>query len=370
MIHTVMQYVDSNVFGGSEQVLLQLLAGLDRARWRPVLLHHPEPGLARLVEGARSAGVQVYSVPRVSDGNFLIRLPQLGRAINARHPDVFHAQLNWPLACKFGLVAAALVRVPAIVATVHLVIDDLLNRNVRLQGRVVGAGVHRYLAVSQHVRDRLAAGMGMSEQKLQVVPNGIDPAPFSQPGDPALRHWLTRGSGRPLVFTAARLSPEKAIDVLISAAARVPEAVFAIAGDGPERAAIRAQAEALGIAERVRLLGSRNDIPALLAACDVYALPSLVEGLPISVLEAMAAARPVVATRIGGTDEVLVDGKTGLLVPPGDPESLAAAIRTFLADPDRSRQAGKAGRDELLARFTASAMTNAVSATYNELLAR
>jgi glycosyltransferase involved in cell wall biosynthesis len=370
VIRTVVQYVDSNVFGGSEQVLLQLLGGLDRARWRPVLLHHPEPGLARLVDGARLAAVQTYSVPRVTDANFLIRLPQLGRAIVAQRPAVFHAQLNWPLACKFGLLAATLGRVPAIVATVHLVIEELLNGNVRLQGRIVGAGVHRYLAVSQHIRGQLTAVMRWPEQKLRVVPSGIDPAPFSQPRDLALRQWLTRGSQRPIVFTAARLSPEKAIDVLVSAAARVPEAVFAIAGDGPERAAIRAQAEALGITARVRLLGPRSDIPALLAACDVFVLPSLVEGLPISVLEAMAAARPVVATRIGGTDEVVTDGKTGLLVPAGDPESLAAAIESFLADPERGRLAGMAGRDQLLARFTSSAMIDAVSTTYDELLAR
>ncbi|HZM26591.1 MAG TPA: glycosyltransferase [Gemmatimonadales bacterium] len=370
MIRTVVQYVDSSIFGGSEQVLLQLLAGLDRGRWRPVLLHHPEPGLARLVDGARSAGVQVDSVPRVTDRNFPIRLPQLVSAIATQRPAVVHAQLNWPLACKFGLLAATLGRVPAVVATVHLVIEELLNGSVRLQGRIFGVGVHRYLAVSEHVRGRLAAGMGWPEQKLRVVPNGIDPAPFSQPFDPALRQWLTRGSQRPLVFTAARLSPEKAIDVLVSAAARVPEAVFAIAGDGPERAAIRMQVEALGISERVRLLGARSDIPALLAACDLFVLPSLVEGLPISVLEAMAAARPVVATRIGGTDEVVMDGRTGLLVPPQDPEPLAAAIRSFLADPERGRQAGKAGREQLLARFTSKVMIDAVSATYEELLAR
>ena len=370
MIRTVVQYLDSDVFGGSEQAALQLLAGLDRARWRPLLLYHPEAGLARLLEGARAADVQAYAVPRVTDANLLLRLPGLLRAVGAMRPAVFHAHLNWPLACKFGLVAAAVRRVPAIVATVHLFVEDLVNRNVRLQVRAVGIGVHRYLTVSRHVRDRLAAAIGLPDPKLQVVPNGIDPAPFTRLADPALRARLTGDPNRPLVFTAARLSSQKALDVLLSAAALVPEAVFVIAGDGPDRAALEARAEALGLAQRVRFLGARGDIPDLLAVCDVFVLPSLFEGLPISVLEAMAAAKPVVATRIGGTDEAVVDGQTGILVPPGDARSLAAALQTILAVPARARRFGAAGRERLQARFTAQTMINGVSAVYEELLDR
>ncbi len=368
MTRTVVQYVDSDVFGGTEQLLLQLLAGLDRARWRPVLLHHPAPGLARLIEGARAAEVPAYAVPRVTDRNLLVRLPGLVHAVGAERPAVFHAQLNWPLGCKFGLVAAALRRVPAVVATVHLFAESLLSRRVRLQVRAVGTGVHRYLAVSPHVRDRLAAAIGLPERKLRVVPNGIDPAPFTRPADPALRTRLAGGPDRPLVFTAARLSPQKALDVLLSAAALVPEAVFVIAGEGPERAALEARAAALGVTQRVRLLGARDDVPELLAACDLFVLPSLVEGLPLSVLEAMAAAKPVVATRIGGTDEAVVDGETGILVPPGDASALAAAIRIFLSDREQARRSGEAGRDRLRARFTARGMIDGVTAAYEELL--
>src|SRR5512146_1957784 len=286
---TVVQSLDTDVFGGSEQVLLQLLAGLDRGAWRPVLLHHPGPGLERLTEAARGIGVPAHAVPRVTDANFPVRLPGLWHAIGIERPSVFHAHLNWPLACKYGLVAAALRGVPAIVATVHLYVESLMNWNVRLQVRAVGTGVHRYLAVSRHIRDRLAAGAGLPEQKLLVVPNGIDPATLVRPADPAFRTRLAGALDRPLVLTAARLSPQKAIDVLLSAAALVPDAVFVIAGEGPERAGLEARAEALGIAPRVRFLGARDDIPELLAICDLFVLPSLFEGLPLSVLEAMAA---------------------------------------------------------------------------------
>ena len=370
MTRTVVQYLDTDVFGGSEQVLLQLLAGLDRGKWRPVLLHHPAPGLVRLTEAARGIGVPVYAVPRVTDANFLARLPDLWRAIGNERPSVFHAHLNWPLACKFGLVAAALRGVPAVVATVHLYVESLMNWNVRLQLRAVGTGVHRYLAVSQHVRDRLAAGAGVPEHKLRVVPNGIDPAALARSADPALRTRLAGGPDRPLVLTAARLSPQKAIDVLLSAAALVPDAVFVIAGDGPDRAALEARAQALGIAPRVRFLGPRDDVPELLATCDVYVLPSLFEGLPLSVLEAMAAGKPVVATRIPGTDEAVADGETGILVPPGDAPALAAAIRAFLSDPVRAQSAGEAGLDRVRAQFSVRAMVDGVAAAYEELLDR
>jgi len=368
---TVVHFVDSDTFGGSEQSLLHLLAGLDRARWRPVLLHHPAAELARLVAGARAAGVLVRAVPRVGDRRGLWRLPALLHAVAAERPDVFHAHLNWPLACKFGLAAAALARVPAVVATVQLFVDSLVNRNVRAQVRAVSLGVDRYFAVSEHVRDRLAAGLHLPVRKLRVVYNGIDPGPFGRPADPALRAALAGSDpARPIVLAVARLSPQKGLDVLVDAAAQVPDAAFVVAGGGPERAVLEARARDRGVAARVTFLGPREDVPALLAACDVFVLPSLFEGLPLSVLEAMAAERPVVASRIGGTGEAVVDGCTGRLVPPGDPAALAAAIRELLARPDLARRYAAAGRARLEERFTARRMVEKVSAEYEELRAR
>ncbi len=287
---TVVQYVDSDLVGGSERVLLQLLQGLDRTRWHPILLHHAGAALAELVEAAKGLGVTVYAVPAVTDRNFALRLPGLIRAVSQFRPAVFHAQLNWPLACKFGLLSAALLGVPAVLATVHLYISDFMGRSVRWQVRAVSRGVHRYLAVSTHVRERLAA-LGLPEAKLRVVRNGVDPARFERSAahDIRIRSELAGSAGRPIVLTAARLAPQKGLEFLLGAAAMLPEANFVIAGDGPDRTTLAVQAEAAGLGDRVRFLGSRRDIPDLLAACDVFVLPSLVEGLPLSVLEAMAA---------------------------------------------------------------------------------
>jgi len=366
---TVVHFVDTDTFGGSEQSLLHLLEGLDRARWRPVLLHHPATGLARLLEGAAAAGVTVREVPRVRDGNVVCRLPGLVHALAADRPAVFHAHLNWPLACKFGLVAARIRRVPAVIGTVQLFVAALVNRSVRFQQRIVSAGVHRYVAVSEEVARRMATCFGLSPGKLRVIYNGIDPGPFGGPPDVRLRAALTGDPHRPLVLTLARLAPQKGLDTLVAAAQLLPEAVFAVAGDGPERGALEAQAATLGLADRMRFLGHRQDVPALLDSCDVLVLPSLFEGLPLAVLEAMAAGKPVVASRIGGTDEAVLDGVTGLLVPPSDARALARAVREVLSDPPLARRLGAAGRARVQAEFSARRMVSAVEATYDEVLA-
>lgn len=369
MTRTVVHYVDTDTFGGSEQSLLHLLKGHDRARWRPVLLHRRAMGLARLIEGATAAGVPVREVPWVSDANVVWGLPRLVHALAADRPAVFHAHLNWPLACKFGLLAARIRRVPAVIGTVQLFVAALVNRSVRFQQRIVSAGVHRYVAVSEEVARRMTMCFGIPPEKLRVIHNGVDPGPFGGPPDARLRTTLTGDRHRPLVLTLARLAPQKGLDTLLAAARLVPEAVFAVAGDGPERGALEAQAATLGLADRMRFLDHRRDVAALLDACDVFALPSLFEGLPLAVLEAMAAGKPVVASNIGGTDEAVLDGVTGLLVPPSDARALARAIREVLGDPSLARRLGAAGRSRVHAEFSARRMVSAVEATYDEVLA-
>jgi len=367
---TAVHFVDSDTFGGSEQSLLHLLGGLDRSQWRPVLLHHPAAGLTPLVEGAQARGVSIRSVPRITDRNFTWRLAVLGRVLGQERPVVFHAHLNWPLACKFGLLAARLLRVPAIVGTAQLFVEALVNRSVRVQQRIVAAGVDRYLAVSSHVAKRLSASFGIPERKLRVVYNGIDPAPFEQSRESASASGDSLRPREPTVITLARLNPQKGIATLLAAASQVPEARFLIVGDGPERAALEAQARSLDISSRVSFLGHRRDVPALLASADVFVLPSLFEGLPLSVLEAMAAAKPVVASRVGGTDEAVLDGVTGILVPPSDPAALTRAIRSVLADPALGQRLGTAGRARVHRTFSAQGMVRAVESVYDELLAR
>ena len=170
------------------------------------------------------------------------------------------------------------------------------------------------------------------------------------------------------MFTPARLHSQKGHIFLLEAAVHVPDALFVFAGDGEERSRLEDRARQLHIADRVRFLGSRQDVPALLACCDVFVLPSLYEGLPLSVLEAMAAGRPVVATSISGTDEAVVDGVTGLLVPPSDAGALAAALNRVLSDRDLAARLANAGRTAVNEKFSSEIMVRNTAQLYEELL--
>jgi glycosyltransferase involved in cell wall biosynthesis len=155
----------------------------------------------------------------------------------------------------------------------------------------------------------------------------------------------------------------------LRAAAQLPDVVFLLAGDGPRRTMLEQEAAELGVTERIVFLGARDDIPVLLETCDVFALPSLNEGLPLTVLEAMAARRPVIATSVGGIPEVVLDGETGILVPPADPHALAVGIRSLLADPTRARHLALAGQQRGRREFSVSSMVQRVSEVYVDVLA-
>jgi glycosyltransferase involved in cell wall biosynthesis len=171
-----------------------------------------------------------------------------------------------------------------------------------------------------------------------------------------------------VVLTMARLDAAKGLGHLLGAAAQVPEALFVVAGEGPLRGVLEARARQLELDGRFRFLGQRWDVPGLLGAADLFVLPSLSEGLPLTVLEAMAAGTPVVATDVGGTSEALVHGETGLLVPPADAAALAGAIRTLLADRGRAERLAAAARVRIREHFSAETMVRGITGIYEDIL--
>jgi glycosyltransferase involved in cell wall biosynthesis len=365
MTRTVIHYTDSNGFGGAEQALLILIAGLKRQGWCSMLMYHTSPGIAPLIEGAARLDVELWPVPPMPDGLLgARRVWPFSRELHARRPDVFHAHLTWPLACKFGLAGAILARVPAIVATVQLYVEFPLDASIFVQQRLIVTGVGRYVAVSHEVAQRLIRKLRWPAQKIQVIHNCVSPALECGIHSPIKR------TGPPVVLTVARLDEQKGHCYLLEAAAQVPEAQFVLAGDGPLRASLEAQAHSLGVEERVKFLGYRSDIASLLADCDVFVLPSLYEGLPLSILEAMSAGKPVIATHIGGTDEAVIANETGLLVPPANPTALAVAIRSVLTDPPLAQRLASAGRARVEQEFSAAKMVQQVIAMYDELLTK
>ena len=369
MARSIYLYTDSRVLGGAEHALLMLIGALDRHAWRPTLLLGGGEAAAVAEEARRlDADVrQIAPMPLGLEG--ARRVPGLVRLLRAERPAVFHAHLSWPLAAKYALAAAVIARVPAVLATVQLIPEFEPGRSSLIQLRALAAGVDRYIAVSRDIAAALVERFGCPASKIEVVHNAVEPGRFASPAPPGLREHLTGERDRPVVLTCARLHEQKGHRTLLRAATEVPEAVFALAGEGSERTALESLAGELGVSDRILFLGARTDIPDLLAACDAFALPSLYEGSSLAILEAMAAGRPVVASAIGGTDELIDDGQTGLLVPPKDPEALAAALRRLLADQTlRTSLAGRA-REVVESRFARESMARRVERIYEELLA-
>jgi glycosyltransferase involved in cell wall biosynthesis len=366
---SIVFYTDSRVLGGAEHALFMLIEALDPAAWRPTLLLEEATGTEPLAERAAALGVPVQMIAPMPLGlGGARRVPALVRLLRAERPAVFHAHLSWPLAAKYGLVAAVVARVPAVVATVQLIPKFELDRSSRAQLRALSAGVGRYIAVSRDVATELVGRFRWPAGKVEVVYNAVQLERFEAPRSPTLRAELAGERERPVVLTSARLDEQKGHQVLFRAATEIPDAVFALAGEGPQRASLEALAAELGIADRVLFLGQRSDIPELLAASDVFALPSLYEGSSLALLEAMAAGRALVSSAIGGTDELIDDGESGLLVPPGDAAALAAALRRLLSDEALRASLAHRARQRVERDFTRDAMARRVEGIYEELL--
>ncbi|MGH9541795.1 MAG: glycosyltransferase family 4 protein [Terriglobales bacterium] len=225
----------------------------------------------------------------------------------------------------------------------------------------------RVAAVSDDMSRQLRE-YGISSAALSTIANGVDLDRFRD-AQPTLRAELNPPG--PLLGAVGRLSPEKGLDGLLHAAAelaaRFPEVRWALVGDGPQRGALEQLTSKLGIADRVIFTGRREDMPGVYASLDALLLPSLDEGLPMVVLEAMAAGRPVLASRVGAIGHVIRDGENGLLAPPGDVEALRGAIERLLAEPGLGARLGAAARATIEDRFSAAQMAAAYLQLYGDM---
>lgn len=224
------------------------------------------------------------------------------------------------------------------------------------------------VAVSEEIRDDLLdLGIGRPDQ-YRVIPLGFDLSPFTSIGPPTgrLRRHLGIGADVPLVGVVGRLVPIKDLPTAVAAVSRLEGVHLVFVGDGECRPGLEAHAARLGIGDRVHFTGWW-DVPAALADVDVVALSSRNEGTPVSLIEAAAAGRPVVATRVGGVPLVVEDGVTGYLADAGDPSGLAALVERLLASPETRSAVGAAGRERVLARFGKDRLLADIAALYAEL---
>lgn len=297
-------------------------------------------------------------------------IERLARWLRERRVDVFHLHAGIGWEGHTATYAARGAGVPAVVRTEHLS-DMITDPEERANHHRLLLAVDRLICVS-HGACRSMRRAGVSEAKLAVVRNGVSSATGDCDRGRA-RAQLGVSPGVPLVLTVARFTEQKGHRVLLDAMPMIlerhPAVRFLWAGDGPLTRDLSSEVHARGLAEQVRLLGRRDDVGALLAAADLFVLPSLFEGLPLSVLEAMASGLPVVATRTCGTDEAVLDGVTGRLAPPGDDRALAAAVSDVLDNPERAAALGAAGRQRWLETFSATRMVQETAVVYEEILA-
>ncbi|MEQ9620234.1 MAG: glycosyltransferase [Deltaproteobacteria bacterium] len=366
MKHRVVHYIDSQGFGGAELILFNLLCGLDPKRWESVLVYHSHPGIAPFIEKVNELDIEIISLPPIKRWTNISRMLELIRKLRVLNATVFHAQMPWYLSCSFGVLCAFLARVPAIVATQHLYIEISPNRLYILQ-KLVSMIVDRYIAVSDGVAGKLSR-LIFSPNKIRVVKNGISVEDFHSTRSNTLRDLLKKNKHMPIVLTVARLDKQKGHEYLLEAASMVPDAVFVLVGDGPERERLETYVNETSLDDRVVFLGHRQDIREILSGCDLFVLPSLYEGLPLSILEAMAAGRPVIASDINGTDEIIIDGKTGILVPPADPRAIAEAIRRILSDPSLARNLADSGKKRAHSEFSSKKMVEGVTRVYDDII--
>ena len=369
MIHKVLYYTDSNSFGGVEKTILQHIEGLNRNTWQPVLVHHPEAGISTLLQEAARLDARLVEIPRLPLGLSGARqVPGFKAMLHAEQPAVFHAHLSWPLACKWGLTAAMFERVPAVIATLHLWVDAPYTRASRWQQSMIAARLGKYITVSWDIAQKLERVFKVASSKLQVIHSSVDIQRFEHAINLTPPPEIAHIRDRPVILTVARLDQQKGLLFLLEAAAQVPDSIFVIVGEGPERGTLQTKCQNLSLENRVIFAGFRHDIPAWLGHCTLFVLPSLYEGVPISLLEAMAAGKPVIASAIPGIMEALTHAESGWLVPPGDAVALANAIRILLADPNLAHRLACTGQSRIKAEFSSSAINQQVMQVYDELL--
>lgn len=296
--------------------------------------------------------------------------------LRERRIELIHAHLTY--SAIWGAIASRITGIPSI-ASLHVspeatrtLKDSALHRVATdLRDRLMRAILNRWarsvIVVSGALRDDYVA-RGLALGKIRVVHNGIALERFRRARDECrerIARELDIPAGAPIIATVAVLRPKKGIEVLLEAARDVPGAYFLIAGEGPLREQWTALAQTLGVADRVRWAGFRTDVDAILAGCDLFVHPSLDDAFPTVLLEAMAAGLPIVASHVGGIPEIVDDGETGTLVPPGDAKALAHAIRELLAD-ERTLRRMSAATSTRASRFTTSAWMDRLRAVYEE----
>jgi glycosyltransferase involved in cell wall biosynthesis len=369
----VVHVISGDLWAGAEAQAYSLIRELSadtRVELAAIVLNE-----GQLATRLRELGIRVHVINEQHKGPVRI-LHEMRSLLRAEQPEVLHSHRY-----KENIIGAfasrPLQRVRR-VKTLHGLPESAAAEN-RLRGRLTGAldrfvtrrYFDRVICVSEHMMKHLVEPFGSS--KLVCIRNGIDATTCRPRADrDTTRRKLGLPADAPVVGTAARLVRVKGLDYLLQAAAALrnslPHLSTLIVGDGPEMAHLKSLAKELGMAERVMFTGHRDDVYDLMAAMDVFVLPSLSEGIPMVLLEAMALGTPIVASRVGGVPEIVEHEATGLLLPPGDPTALSDSCLRVISDQNLADALRTRAREKVVREHSAALMAQQVFALYQELL--
>jgi glycosyltransferase involved in cell wall biosynthesis len=340
--------------GGAETLLVDLIRRMDRERFAPELccLKYRGP-----LGDVLADEVPTFSGLLAHKYDFAV-LGRLARLLRRRRINAVVTVGTGGDKMFWGRLAAWRVGVPVICSALH---STGLPDHVEWPNRLLAPVTDAFIAVAEPHARYLAEHEGCPARKVRVIPNGVDPDRF-HPRWPnaSIRRALGLADDTPVVGIVAALRPEKRHDRFLRCAAmirkEIPRARFLVVGDGPGRAELESLAHELALDGSVRFLGTRDDVPEVLSVVDVLLLTSDMEANPVSILEAMAAEKPVVACRVGSVGETVVDGQTGFLVPPDAEEEIAARAVQLLNHPEQAAAMGRAGREQVIAHGSVQKM--------------
>ena len=368
----VLHVIDHLGLGGAQTVVFDLVKALDkRGTYQSLVCCLREPTL--LSDEIQAAGIPLVHLNTNRHNPLQIALVPLKLVALIRKEDIVLMHTHLFASNGSGRIAGRLVGLPVIIHE-HANESSVVPLYERLTDQVLASSAAAVIAVSQTTREYNIRVKGISPGRVHVIPNGLNLDRFRPE---AIDRGKVRGSlnvppDAPLVIGVGRLERQKRFDVWLEAAAQVhrqiPNARFLIVGDGSLRQRLETQARELGLDTVVCFTGPRQDVPDLLVASDLFVLSSDWEGLPITLLEALAMRVPAVATAVDGSVEVLQGSEAGRLVPPGDVESLAKAIVELLQDKNRAQTLGLAGRKVVEVNYSIGTVAQQVEAIYDEVL--
>lgn len=367
----VFYFLDSLNVGGTETQAVELARRLDPERYEVTLgcLRAQGPLRERL-QGSQVSLQEFYPQGGLDSVGGVRELLRLAKFLRRGSFDIVHTHDLWTN--LMGVPAAKLARTPVIISSRrdlgHL---DWYQGRRRKWLRWIQGMSDVVLANAGPIRDSLITDDGFPARQVRVIHNGVDLRKFSGVAD---RPLLGAGNGKRIVMVGNMHSDVKGHPWLIEAAVAIvrefPDTTFVLAGDGELRPKFEQQVAALGLQKNFLFLGRRDDVPQVLAACDIAVLPSKAEGLPNAVLEYMSAGLPTVASHVGGNAEIVDDGVNGLLVPSQDAVGLGAAILRLLRDADLTRRLGESGRRFVTENYSFERLLSETDSLYTELLQR